>query len=1143
MSDLQSNGTTDSFQYTVEELRAKGYSAERIALSKLRHQRRLEQAALQLEGKQPAAQESERAVPDDAGSEAPPDAEPSRPAHPQHAGQEQQRLRAQPQPEPEPNRPPQRQHAQQVLAGQSGHEEQEEQEEQRQFTARGHATQPRPRALEAIPEIPEIPPVHPRRPPRQPELIAMDRRQELVPATRPSIADEIPPVQPRRPVQRSEQIPNNGRQELPPATRQSIADEMPVHPRQPVQRSEPRLPDGRGQQQREATPASLHLGRPAVETTLRPERLSSITTETHPSIADEIPPAHLRQPHRTEPRVPDGRGQEQHGAIRASTHLARPVPEKVVRPAQETVVHSAPQTTLRPTRETTLRPAPLPDIETEARAKARAAEARASMTREARSGIATESRASMATGPQASMATGSRASIATGSRSSIANEPRPLDPRPHRREQAHQQPLSGIAKAARASIADETGNQNQRQDGALAPRPPAVAPRHGATRDPHREPARQQPLSGISTTARATTADEIPRHRDHAVASRHDRDPPLEPARQQTLSGIATTARATTAEGTPQHRDHAIALRHGRDPQHREPARQQPLPDIATTARATTAEGTPQHRDHAVALRHSRDPPLEPARHHPLSGIATTTEEIPQHRDHAVAPRHGVAPEKSGDPPHLEPMRQQHKEAEREAATERAAAAGAQASATWTTWIAWVLGWLWSLVLWLGGNMGTMVVAVWKHKKSSEGAKLLWGLSQGTLSWAWTACSPLLSKKVVLRLATAGVGLGATLAGVQFLADMTPWAVLQGAVCKYGPSAPLVGEWVGARCESGWGSTQQQHGPVLPSTRHVVVYPTYKKGPLVDAQACAQDLQEAIRSLMHHTRRDEQGTLHPRDQREAEDRMKDEARLVLAGLGGLADALVDAVKQVKRTQRDLLELLDYIVLYPGGGGAAWYERFMADFVAKGNSGSRALQKRVLQALSLLSQAQAERAKLVDALEAGITLPTLCDGKSQLARHLKTYSLQQEASQRRVSLADRQEKMARGARGRSREQNEEERKRQISLAALEKAEIDRLEAEAVSGPAILAAKVSLPCDCFKMIQDTANHFVELVSREMVELLAEVVPKLEGHRDDVASWGLFPQGGAIQEGEVKLVRTVEDYLKKMGSVYTRDQDGRG
>lgn len=631
--------------------------------------------------------------------------------------------------------------------------------------------------------------------------------------------------------------------------------------------------------------------------------------------------------------------------------------------------------------------------------------------------------------------------------------------------------------------------------------------------------------ASIGTESRSGIALEIRQHRDDTLAPRHldprrhRRDPPLA-ARQQPLSGIATAARATAAEETGHQRiqGRELAARHG------------------------------------VAERHCRDPPPDPARQQPLSGIATAARAtaaadgiwIPPHQDGALAPRHGVptrhsvVPTRHGrDPPRLEPMRQQQdKEARREAIAE-----GEQES-TVMPWIAWVLGWVLPLVLWLGKLIGAIVVAILNREKAGAGVKLFWGMSQGTLRGAWTACSLLtscMSKKAVFRLATAGMGLGATFAGVQFLADASAWGVLRGAVCMYGPYAPVVGEWVGARCASGWGRTQQQQGLVLPSTRHVVAYPTYK-GPLVDAQACARDLKEATRSLARHMRLDKQGTLlRPRDQREAEDRMNDEAQLVLVGLGTMADALVDAAKQVKGTQHDVLEVLDYIVLYPGGGEAAWYERFMADFVTRGNSGSMALQKRVKQAISLLSKAQTERAKLVDALESGITLPTLCDDKSQAERHSQTYSLQQDASRLRANLQDRLDKMARAARRWTRKRDEEERKRQISLAALEKAEIHRLETEAVSGPAILAAKVSLPCDCLKIIQDTANHFVKPVKWEIVDLLPEVLAKLEGLQDEIVSWGMFPQSSAIEEGQAKLVRFVEGYLQEVVSVYTRDWSG--
>ncbi|KAK1828109.1 hypothetical protein QBC39DRAFT_360117 [Podospora conica] len=423
-------------------------------------------------------------------------------------------------------------------------------------------------------------------------------------------------------------------------------------------------------------------------------------------------------------------------------------------------------------------------------------------------------------------------------------------------------------------------------------------------------------------------------------------------------------------------------------------------------------------------------------------------------------------------------------------------------------------GWVTSLAFGLSGNTarGVWGAFSWALSGATKRHILTW-LSWGGLRWVGYAASG-----------------GASCLALHYFTTTTTWTDLRNDSCTMGASLPVVGDWVKTQCASRWGGKQENKGPALPSETFPIVAPT-DISDFIDVDMYTEDVQLVVKGFL---------ATHGKDNKTRTALIQEEAKSVIESVKVTRPAIAYAVKQIEETQNNLLQLLDYLVLYPGGE-RTWYERFTADFIATGSDGSKGLQRRVRDAMSILVKAQTEQGRLRKTLKGsdGISLPELCKDQELEALQANAFNIQKKAYETRASRQQRVKMMNQMAGERWRWDRKQEMERHAGLAKMEKAQIEQLEQNAVAGPASLAAQVAHVCQCTEIIRLSAIKMDRLLKADETKL-PQAIKSLQGLVDDMKSWGLFPQSTTIQEGQDRLFKRVKDYLDAVAEVYNNRRD---
>lgn len=615
-------------------------------------------------------------------------------------------------------------------------------------------------------------------------------------------------------------------------------------------------------------------------------------------------------------------------------------------------------------------------------------------------------------------------------------------------------------------------------------------------------PQQTRQVDNAITTAPTTGANS-------AAARNHD-NPPA-PRHQQALGprgGTVGTTRTSGTCGVSQNpADAPEALRRQRRP-HRDAA--------AATARVRGGDGV--HQDNATRTTTTTTLALDPvarathsrSRHHQHTGEQQQQQQQQQYEGAGGEAMPTVAATGPKPPP--------------TASRPRAMLVGMLGLLPWLLKsVLYLLPWLSKSALhMLGALLG-------RGGGGSSLAQMAFGLSRHVLGWLWAGCSGGLGGLSLrgFQWMVCAAGFGASGMALHYFSGTAGWTGLRDMTCAQGASLPVVGDWVRVQCASRWGNKGEK-GPLLPSSTYIIITPT-DGSRFVDADMYAEDLWDVSRSILAANRR-------PGGQvaQDVESQMDREADAAVASVRATKPALANAARQVGGTQSHLIQVLDYLVLYPGGE-TAWYERFMADFITTGSDGSKGLRRRVRGAISILAKAQADRAQLLKTFKTPVSLPTYCQDQPRM--QMATFSLQEKASQFRASRKRRVHKIAQLARQWSlpwRQDREQELAKQAGLAKVEKREIDRLEHDAVSGPAILAARVAYVCHCAEIVHASASGIARSIGEENAKL-EQAREELASLLGEIVSWGFFPQSNTIQEGQEKFRRTLRNYLDDVASIY--------
>jgi hypothetical protein len=358
-------------------------------------------------------------------------------------------------------------------------------------------------------------------------------------------------------------------------------------------------------------------------------------------------------------------------------------------------------------------------------------------------------------------------------------------------------------------------------------------------------------------------------------------------------------------------------------------------------------------------------------------------------------------------------------------------------------------------------------------------------------------------------------GMGTIVVGIGlYLAASRGMRVALSIPCHLGSAIPILGTWLDPWCAE-ITENDKRLPPKLASARFPLVDPAGCT-PLVNAEVFIRLAIDAAGLDLDYQKQQGGNEVYGAFQRVRTTRQIAEAGRALEKINAATDA---AAKRATLMQRDLLGLLDQIILYPAGD-ETWYQRLFGEFLGAAGTGRAAMARRVDTALRVHAKAQAGSVSILAELWRPISMSLLCEGHDRQKRRKEDRN--NEANVARL-MRETQKKRGRPA-------NEEQR----ALADIEREQIWRLERTVVAGTGEVTAKVHLVCNGVALIGTRARYLAAQIKQEQ-ENLVPVADELHRLQQRVASWGLFASGRAICEEEDNLVRILEESLVSIAGAY--------
>ena len=415
----------------------------------------------------------------------------------------------------------------------------------------------------------------------------------------------------------------------------------------------------------------------------------------------------------------------------------------------------------------------------------------------------------------------------------------------------------------------------------------------------------------------------------------------------------------------------------------------------------------------------------------------------------------------------------------------------------------------------LGGTRSTLKwllhILGWAGKVLIELIWLLLKVPQTALQLIATC---VFGNSVVMSIVAGGMGTIVVGIGL-YLAASRGMRVALSIPCHLGSAIPILGTWLDLWCAA-ITENDKRLPPKLASARFTIVDPAGCT-PLVNAEVFIRLTIDATGLDLDYQKQQGGNEVYGAFQSARTTRQIAEAGRTLENINAAIDA---AAKRATLMQRDLLGLLDQIILYPAGD-ETWYQRLFGGLLGAAGTGHAAMARRVDTALRVHAKAQAGSVSILAELRRPISMSLLCEGHNR----------QQRRKEDRDKEADVARLMRETQKKRGRPANEEQR----ALADIEREHIWRLERTVVAGTGEVTAKVYLVCDGVALIGTRARYLAVQIEAEQKKLVL-VADKLHQLQQRVASWGLFASGRAICEEERDLVTLLEGSLVSIAEAYS-------